>query len=383
MSWLAPWSWLGLGLLALPILIHLLSRRPAQRVTFPSLRFIAPMDVVTSQRTRITDWPLLFVRLSLIAAAVVALAQPASPRRSSSEVPRVALVVDAATVDAAIATRDASRRAGTAPSVFSSPQLQEGIARAVEWLRRQPAPRALEIASTMAAGRIDSLMLAALPRDVSVRLTTYTRQPASARTDTIVWITRLSGADAESVIRTVSALGGAPVVQESKEAPCAPRTGAVEAMLCVNTVRAAPPAASDSAVRSSVLAVEVEQRVRQAWPDGWGAPPAVHQLADGVVQLSAARDSPDAAVSMLLAAGGAVPPVSVAPPIDKEQLARWAAVPSGAPIGEGTASRDVHAQPTLARFIWMIVLLLLLLEWRMRRRGVPAAAVVDGAGSRA
>ena len=42
--WLNPSALAGLALLGLPILIHLLRTRQAERIPFPSLRFVVPSE---------------------------------------------------------------------------------------------------------------------------------------------------------------------------------------------------------------------------------------------------------------------------------------------------------------------------------------------------
>src|SRR4051812_29246552 len=76
MIWQNPWAWLGMSTLALPILIHLLGRGRARVLRFPTLRFVDAARPKPLRRTRIHDPWLLVVRLGVLLAAVVALAQP-------------------------------------------------------------------------------------------------------------------------------------------------------------------------------------------------------------------------------------------------------------------------------------------------------------------
>src|SRR5215831_414296 len=76
MIWQNPWAWLGLAAIAVPILVHLLARRQAVRVLFPTLRFLPVSPITAVRRHRLTDLPLLAVRIGVLAAAVAALAQP-------------------------------------------------------------------------------------------------------------------------------------------------------------------------------------------------------------------------------------------------------------------------------------------------------------------
>ena len=76
MQWLNPWAWTGLVLLAVPIVVHLFSRKPPRIFDFPSLRFIEPSALRPTRRSSLHDIPLLLVRLAILGAAVMALAQP-------------------------------------------------------------------------------------------------------------------------------------------------------------------------------------------------------------------------------------------------------------------------------------------------------------------
>ncbi|HYW49375.1 MAG TPA: BatA domain-containing protein, partial [Gemmatimonadaceae bacterium] len=96
MIWRNPWAWTGLLLLALPVLIHLLSRAPADVRPFPSLRFVDPSRLSPRRRTRPRDVLLLLVRLGILVAAVAALAGPVFLTARRTATPRVvrAIVLD-------------------------------------------------------------------------------------------------------------------------------------------------------------------------------------------------------------------------------------------------------------------------------------------------
>lgn len=76
LSLLSPLVLLGLLGLGLPILAHLLGRERPQRIRFAAMRFVRPREPVITQRRAIRDWPLLLVRLLLLALLVVVLARP-------------------------------------------------------------------------------------------------------------------------------------------------------------------------------------------------------------------------------------------------------------------------------------------------------------------
>ncbi len=78
MTLLAPALLLGLLGLAVPVIAHLLGREPPRPIRFAAMRFLHATDQSVSQRRAIQDWPLLLVRLLLLALLVVVLTRPSS-----------------------------------------------------------------------------------------------------------------------------------------------------------------------------------------------------------------------------------------------------------------------------------------------------------------
>ena len=75
-GFLVPAFLAGLAALAIPLLMHLRHRDKDRPFRFPSLMFLEQLPIRTSQRQRITDWPLLLVRALAVAALVFAFARP-------------------------------------------------------------------------------------------------------------------------------------------------------------------------------------------------------------------------------------------------------------------------------------------------------------------
>lgn len=82
MGFLAPWAFAGLALLLLPVAIHLLVRRRATRIDFPSLRYLRPTRSHQWAPRRLQQPLLLALRLVGLALLLLGLAQPF---RSSAE----------------------------------------------------------------------------------------------------------------------------------------------------------------------------------------------------------------------------------------------------------------------------------------------------------
>jgi hypothetical protein len=76
MSFLAPLFFLGLGAIAVPIVVHLIQRERKRVIEFPSLMFVQRIPYQSVRRRRIRHWPLLLMRALAIALLVAAFARP-------------------------------------------------------------------------------------------------------------------------------------------------------------------------------------------------------------------------------------------------------------------------------------------------------------------
>ena len=77
MSFLNPLFLMGLAAAAIPIVIHLLTRRRPREVMFPSLEFLSEVNQNEIRRLRIKQWLLLALRTLAVAAIALAMARPA------------------------------------------------------------------------------------------------------------------------------------------------------------------------------------------------------------------------------------------------------------------------------------------------------------------
>ncbi len=77
MSFLNPLFLLGLAAAAIPIIIHLLTRRRPREVMFPSIEFLTEVNQSEIRRLRIKQWLLLALRTLAVAAIALAMARPA------------------------------------------------------------------------------------------------------------------------------------------------------------------------------------------------------------------------------------------------------------------------------------------------------------------
>src|SRR5262245_49865048 len=96
MNFLSPAFLLGLPLVAVPLIIHLLSRRQQKRISWGAMRFL--MQAATRRRrlSRLTDLFLLLLRTAAFLLFIMALARPLLPASwLGGTVPRdVILVLD-------------------------------------------------------------------------------------------------------------------------------------------------------------------------------------------------------------------------------------------------------------------------------------------------
>jgi hypothetical protein len=209
--WQNPWAWLGLLALGIPVLIHLLGRRSARITRFPTLRFVSISRLVATRRTRLSDLPVLAVRVGVVAAAVSALAMPllltADRERARGRTVARAIVVDtsesmrriARGADTAgravdIAQREAQRlAAGSSTNVVMQTtdpaRMLEGAA---AWLATQRGRREIIIISDFQVGAVDSIDLAMVPDDIGIDLMKVDVEP---RAGVIEIPSRQGGAD--------------------------------------------------------------------------------------------------------------------------------------------------------------------------------------------
>jgi hypothetical protein len=180
-----PWAWIGAVALALPIAVHLLRRHRATRRPFPTLRFLPDARVVAVRRHRPTDVPLMLIRLAVVAAAVMALAQPfwrnasaaraVAPGLSRAVVvdrsPRMAQPSDDGRPGVERAAAEMSRLGGaTNQIVVDAIDIRAALAAAIGWAARQTGDREIVVISSFAAGSVNAADAATVPPGVGLKL---------------------------------------------------------------------------------------------------------------------------------------------------------------------------------------------------------------------
>jgi hypothetical protein len=422
--WLNQLAWVALAAVTVPIAIHLLAHRRAERVVFPTLRFIQPTRLAAVHRRVLEDLPLLVVRAAIVAAAAAAFAGPlliTAGRRAAWNGRLVRAIVAV------------PGRSGTAASAelafrterFEANEIGDGIRRAVAWLdSAPPARRELVVAGPLTLGSITAADIAAVPPHVGVGFERSSAPPA-VRTIGEAVVTRTAVAH-----RTVTLEGRETTVRDESSGPAVPppidiiapgdlqRTADAALAAVLSTGVARPPAerrarlelftdvvrdaANATPIRVAWMADAVAAIARD--PDLIAEAAAVAQgaaderlarspwipvarAADGRALAAAAATDDRLLVAAAVRSGDLVAPVlahavaaSLGPrsdtrdvevlPIPDEHLRAWTRAPGTPPAPKpDTVERDDR------RWMWIAVVGLLGLETWMRRARRDAEAV--------
>ena len=182
LDWLNPAALAGLALIAGPVLVHLLRRQRAPRVTFPTLQFLVPTRAAAARLRRPSDLLLLCLRAAIVSAAAIAAAQPVfvtTWRRAAWEqrLARVLVIDQSESIATAVSrARDgaaAERVGSTQVSEIHTTNLADGLQQAAVTLRRADAGRAeILVISDFQLGSLTAADVRALPAEIGLRFTT-------------------------------------------------------------------------------------------------------------------------------------------------------------------------------------------------------------------
>ena len=184
-AWLQPAALWGLGLLALPLAIHLLRTRHADRIAFPSTQFVRPSRTAAVRLRPPSDLILMALRMGVIALAVLAAAQPlwVSPSRAAQWNGRTARAIVVDTSDSMRIPRSDNRSAAEDADAAAAAEeaagatfrvgdgdLAQGMRRAAAWLRSAPpAQREIVVISDFQHGSLTAEAVAALDSNMGLR----------------------------------------------------------------------------------------------------------------------------------------------------------------------------------------------------------------------
>ena len=179
LDWINSAALAGLAVVAGPVLVHLLRRRRAPRVTFPTIQFLASTRAAAARFRRPSDLALMCLRVAIVAAAAVAAAQPVlvtAWRRAAWE-QRVsrALVVDDTESLAAAGSRvrdavAAERQGATDVSEIRATDLGEGLKQAAALLGGRDAGRSeIVLISDFQLGSLRAADVNTVPAEIGLR----------------------------------------------------------------------------------------------------------------------------------------------------------------------------------------------------------------------
>jgi hypothetical protein len=386
-----PIAWIGLAALAVPLVVHLLGRRFARRLPFPTLRFITPSRASAIRPRRVTDVALLAVRLGILVAATAALAQPLLQtgdrlRALEATVAR-AVIVDASAsmnrlaADGRTALEQARQiaeaSAGDAASsrVIESPAPGDALHGAAAWLQTQKGRLEILVVSDFQPQALAAADLERVPAGIGMQFTRVEAGASPARTpdpSRIVRLVRLAGAGerdrAEAAYRAALATGAPEELRADRPIAIVFPQADDRAAL----VRDARPLSrawmfeAADAIRRDPLVIEVARVT----------PAMFASHTDRLLVFSPADAGSLASAALMRAAARAV----AAAPADREldrtvrddrELQSWERAAS-AVARPGSADR---AQTSDGRWFWGAALILLALEtWMRRSRAAPAEA---------
>jgi hypothetical protein len=361
---MAPLALFGVALIALPIAVHLLVRHQVRTLAYPSLRFLKETQLAAFRRRRIEDLALLICRCAVVALAAIALAGPVlqTPARSAEQSARISrAIVVIGSVQAEV-TSKLSEGAFRTTTVARN-EIGDALRDAARWLDAQPrSAREIVVAGVLRRGAIASADLAAIPPEVGIRFEqTASELPAEMPVTVLAWRNdRLVRIDQNITLNADSTrvVGGAvsPVASD----------------LISIIASARDTALAEAAMRAALVAGvpwrDVSKRIVLVWDEADDAIVRARSSGAEVVRMRIpvpAAGAADAVRAELVRVSG----VSWVEPalISRAQLDSWSRVP-----GSPSPSPPV-ADEGDRRWLWALALVLLTVEWWLRRHLSRAA----------
>jgi hypothetical protein len=168
-----PAAWIGLAALLVPIAIHLLVRAPAQPIVVASLRFVPASPMRALRRRLLNDGGLLALRVTLLALAVAAFANPLVTTACRAQAWNARLfraVVHETRATAAEVLRAQNEPTAFATTIVAEDDLRNGLARANAWLDlAPPGRREIVVVGRLTLGALDEGAVRETPSAVGVR----------------------------------------------------------------------------------------------------------------------------------------------------------------------------------------------------------------------
>ncbi|MBM4194429.1 MAG: hypothetical protein FJ202_08645 [Gemmatimonadetes bacterium] len=417
MTWGAPFALLGVAAVALPILIHLFTRRHTRRVTVPSLRFVRPALTPPRRTARLEDALLLALRAAAFVLAALALARPTRIGERDAQPARpLAIVIDTSasvrrTVVELRATADSVARVrreaigvalGAAREdglVLETGLPRAGVRIAAAWLAERGGVGELVVLSDFQFTSLAPADLRALPPGVTVRLLPQasrvaTRGGAGLALPGLAHLTMRVAEGTPQRDRALAALN----VAETMFTPTTTRTESPDSAPSLTLVFADTPERdtwirdrrplTDVFLARRVAAALSDSTFLEDWPSqlppivvgnaATGAPfifaPVVATSWSAVSLAAALYRGGDAHVADAEADPRRWSAAQIARALTEDTSGTGPARGNAASVGAardspGGSTVASHGDPSrLSRWLWGAVLAVLALEWIVRRR---------------
>ena len=361
--WTAPAALIGLALVALPIAVHLLARQNVRTLPYPSLRFLRQTQLAAFRRRAIEDAALLLCRIAIVTLAALALAGPVlqTDAREAAYMGRVSRAI-VLTRDGV--TRDAMEQAAEGAFrsiVITRLTMADALADAARWFDGQPpSAREIVILGALRRGALNDVELSAVDPDIGIRFL-----PVTVDTPATVVVPVLSRRDGKLVAISRQVRTGVDTTQVA-DGPLSTVSPDLIRIIAAAGDTALAEAALAAALDAGIPWTNFNQRIVIAWEgaDTGAVGPNTYLIR---MPVPAAQAAADEVREVLLTASR--PRLREPVLITAEQLAAWTRSP-GAPSAVAPIADEGDR-----RWLWGVVLALLVIEWRIRR--APAAQRTD------
>ena len=319
-GWTNPAALWALALLAGPLIVHLLRRHRAERVPFPSLRFVRAAETAAVRFRRPADPWLLLVRAGAIGFAVCALAGPIvlTQARVShwNSLTARAVIIDTSdsmrepNLDGATSERladeaaQAEIRTASYATRIETASVADGLRRAVAWLSTAPpARREIVVLSDFQRGALSPNALRVVPDGVGRRFVAVGRMPETRSIASAPLLATPTSARPQTMV----------IARESTSIEVAAAIPAALDGLRVIGIDAADPSISRALQTAAVAGTAAPSKVQPIavhFANSAEQPPVVSTLKSGWMLVTVLDVMKDPVLASLASAGSSLTSVS-------------------------------------------------------------------------
>ena len=314
-GWTNPTAFWAFALLAGPLIVHLLRRHRAERVPFPSLRFVRATEIAAVRVRRPSDPWMLLVRAGAIGVAVCALAGPivlTQGRLSHwNSLTARAVVIDTSDsmrepgLDGATSERLAEQaaqaeiRSASYATRIETASVADGLRRAVAWLSTSPpARREIVVLSDFQRGALNADALRIVPDGVGRRFVAVGRMPETRSIASVPLLATPTGARPQRMV----------IARESTSIEVESATPAALDGLRIIGIDSADPSISRALQTVAVAGTAAPSKVQPIaihFANSAEQPPVVSTLKSGWMLATVIDVMKDPAVASLAPSAGA------------------------------------------------------------------------------